>query len=508
MEDFLYAQVADRLENLIRKGLLKTGDKLSSVRTLSREQGISMSTAYKAYSQLEQRGLIEARTKSGYYIRYSPRAYPGVPDPPAPADMRGLWPGAGERPAAMDVRRLSNADILDKVLTNLPDDTIVRFSLATPSVELLPTARLNKTLMEAIRRSPNSCVGYDQVQGNTLLRQQIALQAFRWGGSVKPEEVVTTHGCIEAVTLCLMAVTRPGDTVALETPTFFGLIRSVQSLGLNVLEIPGSPHTGVDLDYLENAIVQSRTGETTGAPRIKACLFVPNFSNPLGACMPDGHKIRLVEMLERENIPLIEDDIYGDLHFDQARPRTCKSWDTTGNVLLCASVSKSLAPGYRVGWCIPGRYTDKVISLKRIHSISSTHPTHAAVGLFLANNRFDLHMRHLRKALHTQCLQYIQAIARYFPKDTRVSQPRGGYVLWVEMNRAVHALTLFQSAIGEKISISPGPLFSMDDRYGHCMRLSFGQSFTPEIEKALRTLGRLVHQAIQEGSERNETGER
>lgn len=512
MEDFLYAQVAGRLESLIRKGLLKTGDKLASVRALSKEQGISMSTAYKAYCELEQRGFIEARTKSGYYVRYSRRAIPDTPEPvdKAPGAALGVTPGAipGAIPGAASGTAKKTADmapgapsgaswqntsdLVDRVLPRFATDaTVVRFSMAAPSLELLPRARLSKMMAEALRRDPTGCLGYDQLQGNALLRQQIALQAFRWNGSVKPDDIVTTHGCTEAVTLCLMAVTQPGDTVVLETPTFYGLIRSVRNLGLNVLEIPGNPQTGIDIDYLEKALAKAKEGES----RISAGIFIPNFSNPLGACMPDKNKIRLVQLLEKENIPLIEDDIYGDLHFDQARPRTCKSWDKTGNVLLCSSMSKSLAPGYRVGWCIPGKYLDKVLALKRIHGVASTYPTHAAIGLFLANNRFDLHMRHLRKALHTQSLQYIQAIAKYFPKDTRVTQPRGGYVLWVEMNRAVHAFTLFQSAIEEKISISPGPLFSMDERYGHCMRLSFGQTFTPEVDRALRTLGRLVHQA-------------
>jgi DNA-binding transcriptional MocR family regulator len=242
----------------------------------------------------------------------------------------------------------------------------------------------------------------------------------------------------------------------------------------------------VDLDYLERAL------ETT---EVKACLFVPNFSNPLGACMPETNKKRLVEMLARRDIPLVEDDIYGDLHFDSARPRTCKSYDSTGNVLLCSSLSKSLAPGYRVGWCIPGRHQDRVLTLKRTHGVSSTNPTQAAMGQFFANNRPDLHMRHLRKALHTQSLAYIQGIARYFPPDTRVTQPRGGYVLWVEMNRAVHSFELFRSAIEEKISISPGQLFSLDQRYGHCMRISFGLPYTAAIDKALKVLGKLVREA-------------
>ena len=467
MENFLYEQVADKLERLIRKGVLRTGDKLVSVRGLSEEQGISLSTAFKAYSELEQKGLIEARTKSGYYVRYTPRALPSTPQRPAEGN--------------------THEDILNRVYTDLSsDETIVRFAMAAPSVELLPRARLQKTLMDVARNHPDGCLSYANGQGDPTLRRQLALHAFSWGGSLTEADIVTTHGCMEAVNLALQAVTQPGDTVAVETPTFFGLLRAVQNLGLRVLEVPVDPETGVDIDWLERAMERTT---------IKACLFVTNFSNPLGACMPDERKARLVDLLARKDIPLVEDDIYGDLYFGDARPRTCKSMDKTGNVLLCSSVSKSLAPGYRVGWCIPGRHLQRVMELKRIHSLSSTHLTHAVIGQFFAHNRWDLHMRQLRKALHTQSLAYIDAIARYFPPDIKVTQPKGGYVLWLEMNRAVQSLALFQAAIEEKISISPGQLFSLDQRYSHCMRISFGLPYTPAIDKALRTLGKLVREA-------------
>lgn len=476
MENFLYEQVADKLETLIRQGVYKTGDKLVSVRGLSEEQGISLSTAFKAYSELEQKGLIEARTKSGYYVRYTPRERPAAPRRPvADADDEGA--GAS-----------SHEDILKRVYADQSDETVIRFSLSAPATQLLPRARLQKTLMETVRNHPDGCLGYAGSQGDPTLRRQLALHAFSWGGTLTEADIVTTHGCLEAVNLALRAVTRPGDVVAVETPTFFGLLRAVQNLGLTVLEVPVDPETGVDIDWLEGALERTP---------VAACLFVTNFSNPLGACMPDDRKQRLVDLLAARDIPLIEDDIYGDLYFGESRPRTCKSMDRTGNVILCSSVSKSLAPGYRVGWCIPGRHFQRVLDLKRIHSLSSTNVTHAAVGQFFAHNRWDLHMRQLRKALHTQSLAYIAAIARYFPADTRVTQPQGGYVLWVELNRSVHSLALFQAAIGEKISISPGQLFSLDQRYSHCIRISFGLPFTREIDGALRTLGSLVRSQTQ-----------
>lgn len=247
--------------------------------------------------------------------------------------------------------------------------------------------------------------------------------------------------------------------------------------------MPADPETGIDLDYLKGALAE---GE------IKVCLFVANFTNPTGSCMPAGNKKRLVEILAQREIPLIEDDIYGELYFGKERPRTCKSFDRKGLVMLCSSVSKTLAPGYRVGWCLPGRYKEKVLGIKRMNTVSSATPTQAAIAHFFLTGRFDLHMRKLRKALHTQCLRYLQAIAAYFPDDTRVSRPQGGYVLWVEMNEKVDAFSLYKRALQHDILISPGQIYSAQASYPNYIRLSFGAPFTPEIDESLKTLGKLV----------------
>ncbi|MBS1636003.1 MAG: PLP-dependent aminotransferase family protein [Bacteroidetes bacterium] len=470
-DEFLYQQVSEKLESMIAQGVLKTGQKLPSVRSLSKEQDISMSTAFKAYLELEGKGLIEARPKSGYYVRYTPGEF--LPVPVVHHEYR-------------DPKKVKVDEMIALVYENLKEEGIVRLSLAAPATELLPEAKLNKAMHEAIRRSPDSCIGYERIQGNVMLRKQIARYAFNWGGNINEHDVVTTQGCMEALVFCLKAVTEPGDTVAIECPTYFGIFNVMQSLGLKVLEIP-TVDTGVDLDYLQKAIDRVK---------IKACLFVTNFNNPLGSCMPEENKKRLVKMLAAKEIPLIEDDIYGELYFGKTRPHTCKSYDKKGLVLLCASVSKSLAPGYRVGWCIPGKYKDKVLQMKLMHAVSSATPTQAAIGLFFEKGRVDLHMRQLRKALYTQCLLYTQAITTYFPPDTKVSRPQGGYVLWVEMNRKVNAFDIFQEAMEHHISIAPGQIFSTDARFENCMRISFGMPYSKEIDRSLKTLGTLVKEAI------------
>jgi DNA-binding transcriptional MocR family regulator len=401
-DDFLYARIAVRIQDQIQQQLLKSGDKLPSVRALSQEQGISISTAYKAYTELENRGMIEARPKSGYYVRFLPARFTKTPE---------------AKPPLKKAEQASVSQIIAMVHENMSEEGVLLLSLAAPPLSLIPLAKLGKSMVEAIRKSPSGNSSYENVQGNVSLRKQVAKYAFNWGGRITENEVVTTQGCMEALVFCLRTVTRPGDTVAIESPTYFGIFNVMLSLDLKVLEIPVDPDTGIDIEYLSQAMDKVQ---------LAACLFVPNFSNPVGSCMPDERKQRLVSLLTRKKVPLIEDDIYGEIYFGKSRPRTCKSFDKEGWVMLCSSVSKSLAPGYRVGWCIPGRFKERIINIKMMHTISSATPTQAAIAHFFETGRYDLHMRNLRRALHTQCLRYMQAITTHFPADTKISRPQGG----------------------------------------------------------------------------------
>lgn len=469
-EDFLYNQICENIVSQITGNILKTGDKLLSVRALSREKGIS--TAFKAYIELENKGLIEARPKSGYFVRYSPTELPKVSVAPK---------------TQVTFEKTGVDEMLKVVYDTLTNEGVVKLSIAAPAQELIPVAKLNKAMMEVIRKSESSCTEYDNLQGNLILRKQIAKHVVSGHGHFSENEIVTTNGCMEALVFCLKATTKPGDIVAIESPIYFGIFNIMKSLGLEVLEIPSYPETGTDLEYLEKALDRLP---------VKVCLFVPNFGNPVGALMPDHRKQQLVGLLASREIPLIEDDIYGEMYFGKNRPRTCKSFDEKGLVLLCSSVSKTLAPGYRVGWCLPGKFLEQVVTIKLRHTVASVTPTHAAIGHFFATGRYDLHMRKLRKALHTQSLRYIQAISEYFPADTKVTRPRGGYVLWIEMNQRVDAFDLFHRALDENVSIAPGQIFSGDARFTNYIRVSFGAPYTKSIDESLRKLGKLVDSLI------------
>jgi DNA-binding transcriptional MocR family regulator len=372
------------------------------------------------------------------------------------------------------------------------DPTVVPLGAATPSPAILPTEKLNRTLAQVARESGGAGISYDPPPGCPALRRQLAHLAVDWGCALSPDDFLITVGTMEALGLCLRAVTRPGDTVAVESPTYFGLLQVIESLGLRAIEIPLHPRTGMDLDLLDEVLRRHR---------VRACLAIPNFSNPLGSLMPDDAKERLVAMLARHEVPLVEDDMYGDLYAEPSvegpseRPRPCKAFDKRGLVMTCGSISKTLAPGYRVGWVMAGRFAEQVEHLKFAQTVGNPTLPAMAIAAYLEEGAYGPHLRQLRRKLTTQVAQLREAVAQYFPSGTRVSRPLGGFVLWVELPAGTNALELHTRALARGISIAPGPIFSAQQRFSNCIRLNCGHPFTDVVDHAVRTLGELARSA-------------
>lgn len=467
-EAHLYEEVADKIAALIAQGTLRPGERVPSVRKLSAQLSVSISTVLQAYLLLEDRGLIEARPQSGFYVRFRFRELPPEPmtSNPSPSATRV---GVGE--------------LVSRVRKAARNPDIVPLGAAIPSPDLLPTKSLNRVLAWVARRWAALGVAYDFPPGSEMLRRQVARRSLDSGCSLSMDEIVTTSGAMEAVNMCLRAVARPGDTIAIESPTYYGVLQAIEGLGMKALEIPTHPRDGISLEALESAIKKKQ---------VKACVLIPNFNNPLGSCMPEANKKQLVEMLARREIPLIEDDIYGDLCFGPTRPKTAKAYDKEGLVLLCSSFSKTLAPGYRVGWTAPGRFNVQVERLKFMTSLATATLPQMAVAEFLQNGGYDHHLRKIRKAFATQMQRVTLAIGQYFPAGTRVTRPTGGFVLWVELPKSINALDLHRRALGENISVAPGPIFSAKQKYQNFVRLSCGQPWSEKLERALITLGRLA----------------
>ncbi|QQR44223.1 PLP-dependent aminotransferase family protein [Myxococcus xanthus] len=465
----LYEQVAERLADAISAGTLQPGDRLPSVRQLSLRERVSISTVLQAYLHLESLGLIETRPQSGHYVRRRER--PRLAEPQV------------SRPAS-SATAVTVSGLVASVYRSMGDARMVKLGAASPAPELLPVRRLYRELNALSRESRDRSIQYDALPGCPELRQQLARRSMDWGCSLAADDFITTFGASEAIHLSLLAVARPGDTIAIESPAYYGTLQSIEALGLRALEIPCCPRNGMQMEALEAALTRRR---------IAAVLAVPSFSNPVGSCMPDVRRQRLVNLLDAHDVPLIEDDIYGDLHFGAERPRACKAFDTRGNVLLCSSFSKTLAPGFRVGYVAPGRFRERVELLKFSTSVTTATVPQYAIARFLQNGGYDRHLRSLRRRLASQVERMAEAVAESFPEGTRVTRPSGGALLWVELPRQVDSLALSAKALEAGISIAPGPIFSARmDSYRHCFRLNCGHPWTPRIEAAMSTLGALA----------------
>jgi len=471
-KESLYLRIARSIEHQIQHNVLKVGDQLPSIRTVCREHGVSMTTALQAYYDLMGKGLIESRPQSGYYVSYSYKRIPATPSTSSPINNFN----GGETSA-----------LIARVYSELGSTENLSFSLGVPDPRLLPVAKMNKAIVNAMRDLPGGGTSYDPIQGNSKLRRQIARGAFSWEGKLDERDLVTTAGCMNALAYSLMALTKRGDAIATESPVYFGVLQLAQSLGLNVLELPTNPVTGIELDALKKVL---------GAGKVKLCLLTSNFSNPLGSCMPDEHKKEVVGLMDRYNIPLVEDDLYGDIYFGHHRPKSCKTYDESGIVLWCGSVSKTLAPGYRVGWVAPGRFMDRVVQTKLYHSVSSVALTQEAIGNFLETGRYEHHLRKLRRTLHANSLQYLRVIGDSFPEGTRVSRPEGGFLLWVELPTAVDTVKLYELALRHRISVAPGRMFTLQQQYTNCLRLSYGLLWDDRVERALTTVGKLAKKMV------------
>jgi DNA-binding transcriptional MocR family regulator len=359
----------------------------------------------------------------------------------------------------------------------------VRFGMAVPDAETLPARRLQRIISSIARRRPEWIANYSFPPGEEVLRRQVALYLRGWGVKATAEDVIITNGCMEALNLALRAVTAPGDVVAIESPTYFGILQLIEAFGLKALEIPTDPRTGVSLEALEQAIDRGR---------VNACLLMPTVSNPLGSTMPDASKRKLVQLLARHDIPLIEDAVYAGVHYGATEPYAAKAYDHKGQVMLCGSFSKTLAPGLRIGWIVPGRHYETVKKLKFVSSIGVPELLQATAAEFLASGGYHRYLRRLRRHAAEQVMRYSEAVMRHFPRGTRMSRPSGGYVLWVEMPEGVDSIELQQQALRHGIGLSPGAIYSATLRYRHCLRINCGVKWSRESEGAIETLGEIA----------------
>lgn len=465
-KEFLYTEITNGIASQIKNGVLKAGDKLPSVRMLCQEHQISMNTAKRVFLELESQSLIESKPQSGYFVSSFFSIKLPLPDVSRPSLIAN-----NDEPD----------ELISKVYENMGKKGLTIFSIGIPSGDLLPQAKLKKEIVNATRELKEGGTEYEELQGNLKLRRMIALRSLSWGGNFNENDLVTTNGGMNALSFCLMALGKPGDTIAIESPCYPGILQLANGLGLKVLELPTHPTTGIEIEALKKMI-----------PEINICLLIPNYNAPLGSCMPDENKKEVVRLLAENEIPLIEDDVYGDLYFGTSRPKCCKSFDKAGNVLYCSSISKTLAPGYRVGWIAPGKYMDKILKLKLLHSTSSISIVNEAVASFLKTGKYEKHLQQMRRTLQSNYQNYVQTIAESFPEGTKTGRPQGGLSLWVEFDKKMDTRALYDLAIKQNISIAPGRMFTLQDQFENCMRLCIGLPWSEDTQAKLKQVGSLA----------------
>ncbi len=467
-QGFLYDQVSRHVLGLIEQGTLRPGERAPSLRGLSRQLKVSISTVKQAYGSLEERGVLKVRPQSGFYVSGLPQQAPPVPRRHA---------------VCCKPRKVRFGELFEEIFLLANNPEIVPLGAAVPSPDLLPGKGLLRATRRAAGLHAEAAIDYCFPPGLPALRRQIARRYAEFGVSVSPDEVVITSGATEGLTLALQAVARRGDVIAVESPTYFSVLRLIERMGLLAVEIDTDPETGMDPEALEMAL------ETMD---IRAVLTVPNFNNPLGALMPVAHKQRIAQLVAEHGVTLIEDDIYGDLYFEGERPPPIRRFDEAGRVITCSSFSKTLAPGYRVGWVLAGSRVDDVLEWKQATTSATASLPQLGVSEYLRSGEYDRHLRRLRQAFRDQVEHMRLLVARHFPPGTRITQPAGGFVLWVEMPRGNDCLEVFHNALEAGISITPGILFSATRRYRNCIRISCGHASSDEIEAAVEKLGQIL----------------
>lgn len=468
MKRYHYQQLARKLLEQIDQQRWLPGEKLPSIRQLAELNQLSKNTVILALQTLEADGVVEARPKTGYFVsarleQAPPRNPKDTQIKPSVVDVPDLFQDIMMRSAAFDV---------------LPNGPRIQ-----PSSHLV---KLNRHLGRALRsHSQSRAMYYDAPMGSEDLRFQIKEHYRNIGLNLATSEYCITSGCQHALFLALMVSCQPGDTVAVESPAFYGVLQLLQRLKLNVIEIPSLSSTGIDIEALSEALQQWQ---------IKACVVTPAFATPTGACIPQENKQRLVSLANQYGMAIIEDDIYGDLCFGE-RPLPLKAFDSEERVILCSSLSKSLSRDLRVGWIAGGRWHKEITRLKLVNQLASNQATQQGLASFIAEGSYRRHLYQYRQVLKHQRDQLVQGLKGYWLDSIRFSIPEGGLSLWVELDEQVNTTEAYQKALQRKIVLTPGALFSADDRFKNYLRLSFCHPCVGERLEAVKVLGDVLSEA-------------
>lgn len=463
----LYQTIVDYFVDSIEKGSILPGEKLPSLRKVSDQFDVSLSTAVEAYRKLELFGYVSARDRSGYLARL---------------------PSQGENvllPSKKFKSKISDIEHIDEIIeliNQTMDSETAPFGVGTPALEKFPHKMLNRYLTQTIKHYPHASGGYIFGMGLEELRVELARWMRPWVGVTSKENILITNGCLEAINIALASECEAGDIVAIESPCYFGILHAIHHHGLKALEVKTHPETGLDPESLESLAKNNK---------IKALISTPTAQNPLGFTMTDERKKEILAICKKYKILLIEDDLYGELTFGNKRPKSYKYFDKDGIVIHCSSFSKFLGPGLRIGWCIPAKDPHKYLRHKLSLNLSTSSLTQYVVSSILRNEDLLKVGSNLAGYYQSNIQIYSNVLQNTLGQKLSLSNPTGSYFLWARVE-GLNSLETYQKAKRQKISFTPGPLFSATRLYSNYLRINCAHEFNERRHQELLNLCKIL----------------
>lgn len=454
------------ISDQIKNNTLQPGDRLPSIRLLSQKMKVSIGTIQQAYADLEDQGLVRAKKRSGYYVKIR--------------KSFALLPPQAE-PFTSKPTKVTVLETAISVMRSAARKNLIQLGSAIPNVQGKAVIQLHRELKRHCHKVPN----YEEdPQGYLPLRRQLARRSVTAEKVIDPDEIVITAGCQEALTIALRCISKSGDVIVVESPCYYGVLQALECLELKAIEIPASPIDGINIELLES-VIQTWP--------VKGILLNPSFSNPSGYVCSEEKKQEIVKLISKYDIPLIEDDVFADLEFMGNRPSSIQSYDQEGRVILCSSISKTICPDLRIGWMMPGRYTEKARTLKFISTLCAPCHPQFALAQFLSTSRFERHLRTVTWDYARTQQEISKSIKRWLPEETKATQPEGGFLIWVKLPREVDGLQLYYQTLEEGISITPGEICSPTGRYKNYIRLNHAVASAEQIDFSMKTMARLIN---------------
>ena len=444
----LYDELFKELTEMIEKGVYIPGDKLPSVRSMAKGRNISNTTVLKAYRSLESAGLINTIPQSGFYVSYKAGGSPNI--------------------TTLESRKTEiDTFDLDQMLSENPDNpTLHLFGAGRCDKKIVNVPQMNTYLSKLIHSSEMNDHMRMPIRGNEELRKQIIKLMYLKNSNITPDEIIIMTNCFSAIYFAFTALCSPNDLIAVESPCNYGALKIFKGLHLRVVEIPPGIEGGIDIEKLKTAI---------DTYDIKAIYVNPNCNNPLGTIMPDHKKKELADLANDKQIPIVEDDAAGELFYTKNHPSSIVSYDRNGYVLFCSSFSKIFSDAFHLGWIAAGRYTEAVLECLRTAGTQVSALIQVPISIYLQSNSYQVHLRRIRKTYKQRVENMLKDIRAFFPHCPFISNPEGGYLVWVKLPNKLSSMELYKELLPYNLSVMPGKFFSTDDRYLDYIRLCAAQ---------------------------------